>query len=135
MNEKYTVRQLSIGDVLGWVSSKNIAIPEIQRPFVWDGSKVRDLIDSLYNGYPTGYLIIWQKPNVRMKNSIDYSKGAKILIDGQQRVTALMASILGVKIINKDNNRVSIKIDFNPFIAEDESRIMSQTPIHFKEKK
>lgn len=63
MNEKYTVRQLSIGDVLGWVSSKNIAIPEIQRPFVWDGIKVRDLIDSLYNGYPTGYLIIWQKPN------------------------------------------------------------------------
>jgi len=47
MTEKYTVRQLSIGDVLGWVSSKNIAIPEIQRPFVWDGSKVRDLIDSL----------------------------------------------------------------------------------------
>ena len=135
MFEKYTVRQLSIGDVLGWVSSKNIAIPEIQRPFVWDGSKVRDLIDSLYNGYPTGYLIIWQKPNVKMKNSIDFSKGAKILIDGQQRVTALMASILGIEVINKDYNKVSIKIAFNPFATEDDSRFMVQTPIHSKDKR
>jgi len=135
MTEKYTVRQLSIGDVLGWVSSKNIAIPEIQRPFVWDGSKVRDLIDSLYNGYPTGYLIIWQKPNVKMKNNIDFSKGAKILIDGQQRVTALMASILGVEIINKDYNKVSIKIAFNPFATDNGDRFMVQTPIHYKDKR
>jgi len=135
MTEKYTVRQLSIGDVLGWVQCKNIAIPEIQRPFVWDGSKVRDLIDSLFNGYPTGYLIIWQKPNVKMKNNIEFYRGAKILIDGQQRVTALMASILGVEIINKDYNKVSIKIAFDPFAADDGDRFMVQTPIHFKDKR
>jgi len=135
MNEKYTVLQLSIGDILGWVKSKNLAIPEIQRPYVWDASKVRDLIDSLYNGYPTGYLIIWQKPNVKMKNSFDYIKGAKILIDGQQRVTALMASILGTEIIDKDYNKITIKIAFNPFAAADEDRFMVQTPIHLKDKK
>ena len=75
------------------------------------------------------------RANVKMKNSIDFSKGAKILIDGQQRVTALMASILGVEIINKDYNKVKIKIAFNPFAAEDEDRFMVQTPIHFKDKR
>ena len=85
--QKYAVNQQLIETLLAWVNSGEIAIPEIQRPFVWDNSKVRDLIDSLYNGYPTGYLIIWQKPNVKMKNSIDFSKGAKILIDGQSIVT------------------------------------------------
>lgn len=70
-----------------------------------------------------------------MKNNIDFSKGAKILIDGQLRVTALMASILGVEIINKDYNKVSIKIAFNPFASDDGGRFMVQKSIHFKDKR
>ena len=66
--DKYTVTQYSINSILGYIEAGEIAIPEIQRPFVWKGKQVRDLIDSLYNGYPTGYLIIWQNPNVRLKN-------------------------------------------------------------------
>lgn len=56
-NTKYTVTHYSIDTILSWVKSDEIAIPEIQRPFVWDSTKVRDLIDSLYRGYPIGYLI------------------------------------------------------------------------------
>ena len=55
-SDKYTVTQYSVGTLLGYIKGGDIAIPEIQRPFVWKPSKVRDLIDSLYNGYPTGYL-------------------------------------------------------------------------------
>jgi hypothetical protein len=50
--EKYTVHQQAVGTILSWVESGQVAIPEIQRPFVWNSTKVRDLIDSLYHGYP-----------------------------------------------------------------------------------
>ena len=52
--QKYSVNQHLIDTILAWVNSGEIAIPEIQRPFVWDSSKVRDLMDSLYQGYPIG---------------------------------------------------------------------------------
>ncbi len=111
--QQYSVNQHPIQTLLTWISSGEIAIPEIQRPFVWSSAKVRDLIDSLYQGYPVGYLIAWRNPRVRLKDGTS-SEGKRILIDGQQRVTALMAAILGKRVINKDYNKVQIKIAFHP---------------------
>ena len=51
MTEKYTPGQHTVGAILNYIANGEIAIPEIQRPFVWKGRQVRDLIDSLYNGY------------------------------------------------------------------------------------
>lgn len=127
--DKYTVTQYSVSTLLGYIDAEDIAIPEIQRPFVWKGSQVRDLIDSLYNGYPTGYLIIWQNPNVRLKNGQD-SVGKKVLIDGQQRVAALMTAIAGRPIIDENYNERTIKIAFNPLALGDEERFAVQTPAH-----
>jgi len=107
------VNQHLIETILTWVKSGEIAIPEIQRPFVWDAAKVRDLMDSLYQGYPVGYLIVWRNPNVRLKDG-SISEGKKILIDGQQRVTALTAAILGQQIVNRDYKKVRVVIAFNP---------------------
>ncbi|PDS23399.1 GmrSD restriction endonuclease domain-containing protein [Flavobacterium branchiophilum] len=111
--QKYSVNQHLIETVMSWVISGEIAIPEIQRPFVWDSSKVRDLMDSLYQGYPIGYVIAWKNPNVRLKDGT-LSEGKKVLIDGQQRITALTAAILGQYVINKNYQRVKIKIAFHP---------------------
>ena len=111
--QKYSVNQHLIESVLSWVKSGEIAIPEIQRPFVWNTSKVRDLMDSLYHGYPIGYFIAWKNPNVRLKDG-GLSEGKKILIDGQQRITALTAAIIGETVINKDYKKVKIKIAFHP---------------------
>ncbi len=111
--QKYSVNQQLIETVLAWVKSGEIAIPEIQRPFVWDSSKVRDLLDSLYQGYPVGYVIAWRNPNIRLKDG-SISEGKKILIDGQQRVTALTAAILGEYVVDKTYKRIKIKIAFNP---------------------
>jgi hypothetical protein len=111
--QKYSVNQHLIETILSWVKSGEIAIPEIQRPFVWDSTKVRDLMDSLYQGYPIGYLIAWRNPNVKLKDG-SFSEGKKILIDGQQRVTALRAAILGEYVINQDYRREKIKIAFQP---------------------
>ncbi|MEJ7577421.1 MAG: DUF262 domain-containing protein [Pyrinomonadaceae bacterium] len=127
--QKYSVNQQLIETLLAWVKSGEIAIPEIQRPFVWDSSKVRDLMDSLYQGYPVGYVIAWKNPNVRLKDG-SLSEGKKILIDGQQRVTALTAAILGEYVIDKTYKRVKIKIAFNPLTE----RFEVQNPAILKDK-
>lgn len=112
-SQKYSVNQHLIEIILSWVKSGEIAIPEIQRPFVWDATKVRNLMDSLYQGFPIGYLISWRNPTVRLKDG-SVSEGKKILIDGQQRVTAMTAAILGQQIIDKDYRKKRIKIAFHP---------------------
>lgn len=112
--QKFSVNQQPIINILSWINSNEIAVPEIQRPFVWEATKVRDLIDSLFRGYPVGYLITWQNPNIKLKDG-SISKGKKILIDGQQRVTALMASLLGKEVLDSDYRKKRIKIAFNPF--------------------
>ncbi|WP_234110811.1 DUF262 domain-containing protein [Chryseobacterium sp. R2A-55] len=131
--QKYSVNQQLIETLLAWVNSGEIAIPEIQRPFVWDTSKVRDLMDSLYQGFPVGYVIAWKNPNVRLKDG-SFSDGKKILIDGQQRVTALTAAILGKYVINKEYERVKIKIAFNPidekFEVQNPAILKDRTWIH-----
>ena len=99
--------------MLFWVKTSEIAIPEIQRPFVWNATKVRDFIDSLYRGYPVGYLIAWKNPDVRLKDGTQ-STGKRILIDGQQRVTALLAALLGQQIIDKNYKSRRIAIAFHP---------------------
>lgn len=110
---KYSVNNYSVENIISWISSGEIAIPEMQRPFVWDTSKVRDLIDSLYQGYPVGYIIIWKNPDVKLKDGT-FSVGKKIVIDGQQRITALTAAIAGKEVINQNYKKIRIKIAFNP---------------------
>lgn len=111
--QRYSVTPQPIDTLLTWVKSGEIAIPEIQRPFVWEATKVRNLLDSLYRGYPVGYLIAWRNPTVRLKDGTP-SGGKRILIDGQQRVTALMAALLGRDVLTKDYETVRIKIAFHP---------------------
>jgi hypothetical protein len=110
---KYSVHQQPVDTLLSWIKSGEIAIPEIQRPFVWKPKKVRDLIDSLYQGFPVGYIITWRNPDVKLKNG-ELSAGKKVLIDGQQRITALTAAIVGQRVLNKNYKEINIRIAFNP---------------------
>lgn len=112
-SQKYSVNQHLIETLLSWVKSGEIAIPEIQRPFVWDATKVRDLMDSLYQGFPVGYIIAWRNPTVKLKDG-SLAEGKKVLIDGQQRVTALTAAIAGQQVVNQDYKQVKIRIAFHP---------------------
>ena len=127
--DKYSVTQYSVSSILGYIDAGDIAIPEIQRPFVWKGKQVRDLIDSLYNGYPTGYLIIWQNPDVKLKDGSS-AVGKKVLIDGQQRITALMTAIAGQKILTEDYEEKTIRIAFNPLAQGEEECFAVQTRQH-----
>jgi hypothetical protein len=111
--QRYSVAPHPIETLLTYVKSGEIAIPEIQRPFVWEATKVRNLLDSLYQGYPIGYLITWRNPTIKLKDGTS-AAGKRILIDGQQRVTALMAALLGREVLTKDYETVRIRIAFHP---------------------
>lgn len=134
MAEKYNASNLAIEQILNFIKSEEIAIPEIQRPFVWKPKQVRDLIDSLYTGYPTGYLIISQSPNMKLKDGT-LSEGKKIMIDGQQRVTALMTSIMGMEVITSNFEKKRIKISFNPLAMDNDELFKVQDNAISKDKK
>ncbi|MEV7632923.1 DUF262 domain-containing protein [Microbacterium sp. NPDC089318] len=114
---KYRVTQSAVTQLLEDVRRENIAIPELQRPFVWDSVKVRDLMDSLYKGYPVGYLITWQSVGAHLKGG-EVAAHQQILIDGQQRITALRAAVAGLSVINKRYQSIRIRIAFNPITEE-----------------
>lgn len=123
IGEKFSLMQYSVNAILGLIDAREFVIPEIQRPFVWKRSQVRDLIDSLYKGYPTGYIITWKNPDVKTKDG-SIASGKHVLIDGQQRITALMAAISGLEVLDDDFNKGRIKISFNP-VSDDPDKIFA----------
>ena len=126
----YTLSQYSVWSLLGLVAAKVIAIPDMQRPYVWSSAQVRDFIDSLYHGYPTGYLIISQNPDIKLKNG-EGAHGKQILIDGQQRVTSLTTALLGWSVRTASYKKTVIKIAFNPL----DERFEVQTAPILKDKR
>ena len=134
ISEKFTLLQYSVGGILGLIETGQFVVPEIQRPFVWKKSQVRDLIDSLYNGYPTGYIITSKNPDVKIKDG-GKSNGKHVLIDGQQRITALMAAIAGKEVLDEDFNMDRIRIAFNPFATDNSKRFAVQDASHLKDKR
>ena len=132
--QKYDINKHSVDTILSWIKTKEVAIPEIQRPFVWEAKKVRDLIDSLYRGYPVGYLIVSKSHEMKLKDG-SKSIGQRILIDGQQRVTALMTSLLGITVLDDEYKERVIRIAYNPFALDDEDIFQVQDSSHIKSKK
>ena len=134
MSEKYSVNQFTVEQILNFIKSDEIAIPEIQRPFVWKGKQVRDLVDSLYKGYPTGYIIISKSPDLKLKDGTT-AVGKKIMIDGQQRVTAMMTALSELEVFNADFEKKHIAIAYNPFAKNDEECFAVQDNAILKDKK
>jgi hypothetical protein len=110
---RYSVNNYTVETLLSNIKAGSIAIPEMQRPFVWDSAKVRDLVDSLYKGFPIGYIIVWQNPDVKLKDGTK-AIGKKVLIDGQQRITAMAAAIVGQEVLDDHYKWKRIAIAFNP---------------------
>lgn len=113
-----------IGDLLSDVKNGKIGLPDLQRPFVWKDSKARDLLDSMMKGYPIGYIMLWQSPegyettNHIGTNDKIYIRPDYLVIDGQQRLTALLAALFGIKVKDKNYAERSIRISFNPLTRE-----------------
>lgn len=114
----FKTTQYPIQTLINDIDHGKIALPDIQRPFVWNTTKVRDLFDSIYRGYPVGYLLFWENVNdVNRKDigtDVKESSAKSLIIDGQQRLTALFATIKGIPIIDENYQEKRIKIAFNP---------------------
>ncbi len=115
----FNITQYQLNHLITNIDTGEIALPDLQRPFVWDNGKVRDLFDSIYKGLPIGMLILWKinESNDEFK-PIGLDKKttpSKLIIDGQQRLTALYSVITGSEIIDKDYKQKQIKIAYNPF--------------------
>ena len=113
-----------VEDLLHDVELGRIGLPDLQRPFVWPDSKVRDLLDSMLKGYPVGYIMLWSSPEEyeNSKHIGDNEKAYKepddLVIDGQQRLTALLAALHGTRVRDKNYRDRTIKISFNPLTRE-----------------
>ena len=107
----------SVQNLITSVQSGDLRLPDIQRPFVWQKVKVRDLIDSIYRGYPVGELMFWNSPGDGREIGTETktrTATAKI-VDGQQRLTSLYAVMTGKPVVDDDYRSDTIKIAFNPF--------------------
>ena len=110
--------------LLNDVKSGKTGLPELQRPYVWADSKVRDLLDSMFKGYPVGYVMLWDSPDdfkhSRAVGTEDkaYTMPDDLVIDGQQRLTGLLSAMYGIEIVDKNYKKRIIKISFNPFTKE-----------------
>lgn len=113
-----------VADILSDIKNGRVGLPDLQRPFVWQDNKVRELLDSMMKGYPIGYIMLWASPD-DYENTVHIGKNEKIykrpndlVIDGQQRLTALLAAMYGVTIMDKNYKERAIRISFNPLTRE-----------------
>ena len=126
----------TVEDLLKDVESGRIGLPDLQRQFVWKDNKVRDLLDSMIKGYPIGYLILWSSPeeyeNTKTigNNDKTYVRPDDLVIDGQQRLTSLLAAILGLKVKDKNFKERRIRICYNPLTVKFEvwSQALKEMP-------
>jgi len=115
----------NVSQLVSGVSSGSIQLPDLQRPFVWPAAKVRDLLDSMYKGYPVGELMFWDLPgDIATRPISDQAKleASYQVIDGQQRLTSLYAATQGKLVRDEDYRSKSIAISFNPFTEKFEVR-------------
>ncbi|MCB1545170.1 MAG: DUF262 domain-containing protein [Methylobacteriaceae bacterium] len=108
-----------LSDLLQYVDLGDIGLPDIQRPFVWSNAKVRDLFDSMYKGFPVGYLLFWENASVPGARQIGGGEKAhtypnRLIVDGQQRLTSLFAVFRGRTVLDSDYRERAIEIAFNP---------------------
>lgn len=118
----FTKVDYTLGTLMDAIQLGTIGLPDIQRPFVWKNSKVRNLFDSMYRGFPVGYLLFWENANVEGVKAIGTDGKQKVpqllIVDGQQRLTSLYAVTRGVPVVRENYESELIEIAFNPLLEK-----------------
>jgi hypothetical protein len=114
----FTKVDYDLGSLIKYIGLGEIGLPDIQRPFVWKNAKVRDLFDSMYQGYPVGYLLFWHNGVGSITRAIGSDQKQKpprlVIVDGQQRLTSLYAVVRNVPVLRENFKTERIQIAFNP---------------------
>jgi len=119
MDQIFSITTLPVNQLIDKIDTGELGLPELQRPFIWKDTKVRDLFDSMMRGYPIGYLMLWECPTLEKKkligtNTHNYESPRQVIIDGQQRLTSLYAVIKGKKVVDSDFVERQIVISYCP---------------------
>ncbi len=121
-NQMFSTTNFPISRLIEEIDTGTLHLPDLQRPFVWERARVRDLFDSIYRGYPAGYFLFWSSPKSIDSHVIGEAetphKNGRMIVDGQQRLTSLYAVMKAKKVLNDQEEEVSIRIAFNP-LTED----------------
>jgi len=109
----------TLDGLLHYIDIGDIGLPDIQRPFVWTPAKVRDLFDSMYRGFPVGYLLFWANSNVKDGRSIGLEEKphrvpSLLIVDGQQRLTSLYSVFRAKPVVDENYRPRRIEIAFRP---------------------
>lgn len=114
----FELGQRSIASLMSDIERGIIALPDLQRPFVWEDTKVRDLLDSLLLGFPVGTLVLWHTSSEKDARALAAEgpglRATTLVIDGQQRLTSLYAVMRGIDVVDKDGDTRKITIAFRP---------------------
>lgn len=119
-NELFSYQENNVRDLLNDIGKGKIGLPDLQRPFVWKDNKIRDLLDSMIKGYPIGYIMLWASPEEYSSTKQigigdkKFKNPESLVIDGQQRLTALFAALYDIKVIDKNFKERQVKISYNP---------------------
>jgi hypothetical protein len=116
-NILFTEVTYPLSNLLENIDLGEIGLPEIQRPFVWPNSKVRDLFDSMYKGFPVGYLLFWvngANGHRVIGENIKQKVARLLIVDGQQRLTSLYAVLKGIPVVRSNYKKERIYIAFRP---------------------
>lgn len=109
---------ISVKELVDMVVKGELRLPEMQRAYVWKATRVRDLLDSLYRGYPSGSILVWETDKEQPSRNLPVEQkespfsGHKLLLDGQQRLTSLTAVLNGEPVKVRDKKK-PIEILFN----------------------
>lgn len=121
MDQIFSTTSYTVNQLIEKIETKELGLPELQRPFVWKDSKVRDLFDSMIKGYPIGFLMIWECPSYDKTKTIGVNNNRdgepkEVIIDGQQRLTSLFAVMKSIKVKDDKYNEREIIISYHPLL-------------------
>ncbi len=120
MTDIYRPVDWSVQQLISAIAAKSLRLPDLQRPFVWPATKVRDLLDSMYRGYPVGELMFWNQHAAEDTRTIGKGDASQVsshlIVDGQQRLTSLYVAVTGEPVVDDDYRSRHIRISFNPLL-------------------
>src|SRR5438093_3726731 len=103
---------ISVRELVDKVHRRELALPAMQRRYVWPATRVRDLLDSLYRGYPSGAILVWETDDNVAARELAVGTGGtpavstrQLLLDGQQRITSLTAVLSGKPVTVRGRKR------------------------------
>lgn len=114
----FTTTNYPVSSLVEDIYLGKIGLPELQRPFVWPNVNVRNLFDSLYKGYPAGFLLFWETgadSDLKAIGTHAHQAIPKLaIVDGQQRLTSLFAVLKAAEVLRSDFSKERIRIAFSP---------------------